>query len=118
MGFTLPTAPTPADCGTCNVQALRGWEGHMSWPDLVYVYCPKCGKRGPTVSNPGRRKWPVQAETRASDLWNEMQERDRAAAASAAFNSHVKGCANCEEPFGYCGEGMRLMRASVDAGNV
>jgi hypothetical protein len=110
MGLTLPTAPAPNACA-CGAQALHGWEGHMSWPDLVYVHCPKCGKRGPTVSNPGRRKWPVQSETRAVELWNALQVSD-------TFNAHVKGCAKCQEPFGYCGEGMDLLRASVDAGNL
>jgi hypothetical protein len=114
MGFTLPTAPAAKDC-VCGAKALPGWDGHMSWPDRVYVYCPKCGRQGPKVANPGNRKWPVQAETRAVELWDEMQKRD---GASVAFNVHVTGCAECKEPFDYCGEGMRLMRASVDAGNL
>lgn len=48
----------------------------------------------------------------------EVFGRDMSAGASAAFNEHIRACADCEEPFGYCSEGMRLMRASVDAGNI
>lgn len=37
---------------------------------------------------------------------------------SLRFDGHVKSCHECSEPFSYCAEGSRLLRASVDAGNI
>lgn len=38
--------------------------------------------------------------------------------ASARFHRHTDACRSCCEPFDLCPEGSRLLRASVDAGNM
>lgn len=48
---------------------------------------------------------------------NHQQEKEKEEA-SARYHRHTDACRSCCEPFALCLEGQRLLRASVDAGNL